>query len=428
MDSRKDDIMAASEKDPSHKPAICLDIKKIRRDFPIFSHPVNGAPLVYLDNAATTQKPKAVIDAIARFYTRECSSIHRGAYYLSERATASYETSREKVRNFINAHSIQEIVFVRGATEGINLVAHSYGRTHLEPDDEILISAMEHHSNIVPWQMLCNEKHARLRIVPVSPAGDIAVQQYTQMLGPKTRLVALTHVSNVLGTINPVRELIRLAHDRGIPVLLDGAQSVAHMRIDVQALDCDFFVFSGHKMYGPCGVGVLYGKEDLLDAMPPYQSGGDMISSVTFEKTLYNRLPYKFEAGTPNVADGIGLGVAIDYVQSLGLDNISARELDLTSYATRALQTLDELRIIGTAREKTSVLSFMLKGIHPHDIGTILDHEGIAIRAGHHCAQPLMDFFGIPSTARVSLGLYNTREDIEKLMLGLKKVLQVFRQ
>jgi cysteine desulfurase/selenocysteine lyase len=410
-----------------NQPLSSYDAQKVRQDFPIFRDPVNGKSLIYLDNAATTQKPQAVIDAISRFYTRECSSIHRGAHYLSGRATESYEASRSKVQRFINAASLQEIVFVRGATEAINLVANSYGRQNLGPGDEILISAMEHHSNIVPWQMLCDEKGAHLRVVPISSAGEFDFEQYMQMLSPKTRFLAVTHVSNVLGTINPVREIIRSAHTRNIPVLVDGAQSVPHLQIDVQALDCDFLVFSGHKIYGPTGIGVLYGKERLLDAMPPYQSGGDMISSVTFEKTLYNRLPYKFEAGTPNVAGGIGLGTAIDYLQSQGLNNIFTYELDLTAYATRALQNLDELRLIGTAREKTSVLSFTINKIHPHDIGTILDNEGIAIRAGHQCAQPLMDFFKIPAAARVSLGLYNTREDVDALMLGLKKVAEVFR-
>jgi cysteine desulfurase/selenocysteine lyase len=405
---------------------ISYDANKIREDFPIFRKPVNGRSLIYLDNAATTQKPQTVIDALAHFYTQECANIHRGVHYLSERATESYEASRSKVRRFVNAASIQEIVFVRGATEGINLVAQTYGRTHVGPGDEILISAMEHHSNIVPWQLLCQEKGARLRVVPINPTGEFVFEQYARLLGPKTRLVAVTSVSNALGTVNPVREIIRLAHARNVPVLVDGAQAVQHMPIDVQALDCDFFVFSGHKMYGPTGIGILYGKESLLDAMPPYQGGGDMISSVTFEKTLYNKLPYKFEAGTPNVAGGIGLGAAVDYLESIGMNNISVHEQELLTYGTNALWTLDYLRIIGTAKEKASVLSFVLEGIHPHDIGTILDKEGIAIRTGHHCAQPVMDFFGIPATARASLGLYNTQEDIEALISGLRKVKEVF--
>ncbi len=414
------------EKNPARSHAF-YDVQKIRADFPIFREKVNGRPLVYLDNAATAQKPQVVLDSLMRFYTQECANIHRGVHYLSERATVSYETSREKVRRFLNAASLQEIVFVRGTTEGINLVAQTFGRTRVRSGDEILISAMEHHSNIVPWQLLCEEKGAHLRVVPISSAGELLFERYDRLLSPKTRLVAVTYVSNALGTINPVREIIRLAHERNVPVLVDGAQAVPHLPVDVQALDCDFFIFSGHKMYGPTGIGILYGKERLLDVMPPYQGGGDMISSVTFEKTLFNRLPYKFEAGTPNVAGGIGLGAAVDYLQSIGLNNIAAHEQELTEYGTKALLALDEVRIIGTAKEKASVLSFVLEGIHPHDIGTILDKEGIAIRTGHHCAQPVMDFFKIPATARASLGLYNTREDIEALLLGLRNVREVFR-
>ncbi|MGD0099067.1 MAG: cysteine desulfurase [Acidobacteriota bacterium] len=403
------------------------DAQKMREDFPIFRQLVNGKPLVYLDNAATTQKPQPVLDALTRFYTKECANIHRGVHFLSERATASYETSREKVRHFINAASVQEIVFLRGTTEAINLVAQTYGKTHVGAGDEVLISAMEHHSNIVPWQMLCDEKDARLRIVPITLTGEFVFEQYKKLLGPRTRLVAVTSVSNSLGTINPIREIVRLAHEHNVPVLVDGAQAIQHMPVDVQALDCDFFAFSGHKMYGPTGIGVLYGKERLLEAMPPYQGGGDMISSVTFEKTLYNRLPYKFEAGTPNVAGGIGLGVAIDYLESIGMGRITMNEQDLIAYGTRLLEAIEDLRIIGTAKNKASVLSFVLNGIHPHDIGTILDKEGIAIRTGHHCAQPVMEFFKIPATARASLGLYNTREDIEALLAGIRKVKEVFR-
>lgn len=403
------------------------DARKIREDFPIFRQLVNGKPLVYLDNAATTQKPQPVLDALTRFYTKECANIHRGVHFLSERATASYETGREKVRRFINAASVQEIVFLRGTTEAINLVAQTYGRTQVGAGDEVLISAMEHHSNIVPWQMLCDEKGARLRIVPINRTGEFVFEQYKKLLGPRTRLVAVTSVSNSLGTINPIREIVRLAHEHNVPVLVDGAQAIQHMPVDVQALDCDFFAFSGHKMYGPTGIGVLYGRERLLEAMPPYQGGGDMISSVTFEKTLYNRLPYKFEAGTPNVAGGIGLGATIDYLESIGMDRIAMNEQDLIAYGTRLLEALEDLRIIGTAKNKASVLSFVLDGIHPHDIGTILDKEGIAIRTGHHCAQPVMEFFKIPATARASLGLYNTREDIEALLAGLRKVKEVFR-
>jgi cysteine desulfurase/selenocysteine lyase len=403
------------------------DVKKIREAFPILSRPVNGKSLIYLDNAATTQKPQTVLDALMRFYTQECANIHRGVHALSERATQSYETSREKVRHFINANSIHEIIFVRGTTEAINLVAQTYGRTHVGPGDEILISAMEHHSNIVPWQILSEEKGARLRIVPITLSGEFITEHYEQLLGPRTRLVAVTGVSNALGTVNPIREIIRLAHEHNVPVLVDGAQAVQHSSVDVQALDCDFFAFSGHKLYGPTGIGVLYGKERLLDAMPPYQGGGDMIRSVTFEKTLYNKLPYKFEAGTPNVAGGLGLGAAIDYVESIGLENIHTHEQALLAYGTQALQALDGLQIIGTAKEKSGVISFVLKGIHPHDIGTILDKEGIAIRTGHLCAQPVIEFFNIPASARASLGMYNTHEDFEALVAGLRKVQEVFR-
>jgi cysteine desulfurase/selenocysteine lyase len=369
-----------------------------------------------------------VIDAITEFYSRRCANIYRGIHYLSERATEAFEESRDKVSRFINAASSREIVFVRGATEAINLVAQTYGRTTVRPDDEILISTMEHHSNIVPWQMLCEEKRARLRVVPVSTTGEFVFEEYAKLLSPKTRLVAVTYVSNALGTINPVREIVRMAHERSIPVLVDGAQAIPHMAVDVRALDCDFFAFSGHKMYGPTGIGVLYGKERLLEAMPPYQGGGDMIRSVTLEKTLYNELPYKYEAGTPDVAGVIGLGAAIDYLLYLGMENISAHEQGLTTYLTKSLQTLDRLRIIGTAKQKASVISFVLEGVHPHDIGTILDKaDGIAIRTGHHCAQPVMDFFKTPATARVSLGLYNTQEEIEALIRALRKLKEVFR-
>jgi len=419
-------MSTTSLKLPSGSPR-AYDMQRIREDFPIFKQQVNGKSLTYLDNAATAQKPQAVIDAVIRFYTQECANIHRGVHYLSERATESYEISREKVRRFIHAASVQEIVFVRGTTEAINLVAQTYGRSHVGPGDEILISGMEHHSNIVPWQILCEEKGARLRVVPINSSGEFIYEEYARLLGPRTRLVAVTSVSNSLGTVNPVGDIIRLAHERNVPVLIDGAQAVPHMAVDVQALDCDFFAFSGHKMYGPTGVGVLYGKERLLEAMPPYQGGGDMISSVTFAKTLYNRLPYKFEAGTPNVAGGIGLGAAVDYLESIGMGNISIHEHELMTCGTRALGSMTELRIIGTAKEKAGVISFVLAGIHPHDIGTILDKEGIAIRTGHHCAQPVMEFFNIPATARASLGLYNAREDIEALVCGLRKVIEVFR-
>jgi cysteine desulfurase/selenocysteine lyase len=420
-------MMTNAENVNAAGPVVPYDMGKVRRDFPIFRELVNGKPLIYLDNAATTQKPQAVLDAIFRFYTRECSSVHRSVYFLSEQATESFEDSRRKICRFINAASPREIVFVRGATEAINLVSQTYGRVHVGPGDEIMISAMEHHSDIVPWQILCEEKGARLRVVPTTPVGELDIDQFEKLLRPETRLVAVTHVSNALGTINPLKKIIRLAHQQNVPVLVDGAQSVPHMPVDVQALDCDFFAFSGHKMYGPTGIGILYGKERLLDAMPPYQGGGDMIRSVTFEKTIYSGLPYKFEAGTPNVAGVIGLGAAVDYLQSLGMENIFAYEHGLLAYGTQALEHVSQLRIIGKAEEKAGVISFVLDSVHPHDVGTILDTYGIAIRTGHHCAQPVMDFFKIPATARISFGAYNTRDDIDALLDGLLKVKEVFR-
>jgi cysteine desulfurase/selenocysteine lyase len=398
----------------------------VREDFPALHQRVQGKPLIYLDNAATTQKPRPVLEALRRFYEQDCSNVHRGVHTLSQRATEAYERARETVRRFLNARSEEEIIFVRGTTEAINLVAHSFGRARVRAGDEILISAMEHHSNIVPWQILCEETGARLRVAPINDEGELILDEFERLLTARTRLVAITHLSNALGTIPPVREVIQLAHARGIPVLLDGAQAVAHLKVDVQELDCDFYAFSGHKLYGPTGIGVLYGKAEWLEAMPPYQGGGDMISSVTFEKTTYNRLPYKFEAGTPHIAGAIGLGAAIEYVTALGLDAIAAHERDLLIYATEALSGIPGLRLIGTAREKASILSFTLEGIHPHDIGTILDHEGIAIRAGHHCAQPVMERFGVPATARVSFALYNTREEVDALVTALQKVREVF--
>ncbi len=403
-----------------------FDVERVRRDFPILAQNVHGKPLVYLDNAATTQKPSSVLDSLMRFYQTECSNIHRGVHHLSEVATQDYEAAREKVRHFINARNCGEILFVRSATEGINLVAQTFGRTRVNAGDEVVISAMEHHSNIVPWQMLCEEKGAKLRIIPMNEAGELLLPEFEKMLGSRTRLIALAHVSNALGTVNPVDHIIKAAHGRGIPVLLDGAQSIQHLPVDVRGLDCDFYAFSGHKIYGPTGVGVLYGKSELLEAMPPYQGGGDMISSVTFEKTIYNKLPYKFEAGTPNIAGAIGLGAAIDYVAGLGLDRIAAYEHDLLAYATESVERLDGVRVIGTAGNKASVLSFTLEGVHPHDIGTILDQEGIAIRTGHHCAQPVMEFFQIPATARASLAFYNTRDEIDALAAGIRKVKEVF--
>ncbi|HTY61585.1 MAG TPA: cysteine desulfurase [Acidobacteriota bacterium] len=403
-----------------------FDPGRVRLDFPIFRELVNGKPLIYLDNAATTQKPQAVLDAISDYYTHRCSSVHRGVYFLSEQATASFEDARRIICTFINAASPREIVFVRGATEAINLVSQTYGRTHIGTGDEILISALEHHSDIVPWQILCQEKGAKLRVVPVTPAGEFDFDQYQMLLGPKTRLVAVTHVSNALGTVNPVEKIIRLAHQQNTPVLVDGAQSIPHMSVDVQSLDCDFLAFSGHKMYGPTGIGVLYGKERLLDDMPPYHGGGDMIRSVTFEKTVYAELPYKFEAGTPNVAGAIGLGAAVEYVRSIGMQNIFSHEQALLAYGALALEKVDRLRIIGKAKEKAGVISFVLDSVHPHDIGTILDAQGIAIRTGTLCAQPVMDFFKIPATARISFGVYNTRDDIDALLEGLLRVKEVF--
>jgi cysteine desulfurase / selenocysteine lyase len=403
-----------------------FDVEKVRRDFPILQCKVNGKPLVYLDNAATSQKPQIVIDALVNYYETENANIHRGVHYLSQRATEDYEKARHAIQSYLNASAAHEIIFVRGATEGINLVAQTYGRRHVGPGDEVLITAMEHHSNIVPWQILCEEKGAKLRVAPIDDEGALVVDAFEKLLTPRTQIVAIAHVSNALGTIVPVRRIVEMAHAQNIPVLIDGAQAVQHIPVDVQALDCDFYVFSGHKIYGPTGIGALYGKSALLDAMPPYQGGGDMISSVTFEKTLYNKLPHKFEAGTPNISGAIGLGRALEYVNSIGVEEIAAHEADVLKYATETLSEIPDLRLIGTAKEKASVLSFVLDCIHPHDIGTILDQEGIAIRTGHHCAQPVMLRFNIPATARASLALYNTREEIDALRRGIEKVREVF--
>ncbi len=408
------------------KAVTTFDVDQIRRDFPILGETVHGKPLVYLDNAATAQKPRAVIDAISGFYETSNSNVHRGLHQLSERATAAYEGSRAKLRRFLNAADDREIIFVRGTTEAINLVAGSYGRTHVGEGDEVVITAMEHHSNIVPWQLLCDEKKARLRVVPVNDAGEVDMEAFESIVGPRTRFVSVVHMSNALGTINPVRRIADLAHRHGAPVLLDGAQSAPHLKVDVQELDCDFFTLSGHKLYGPTGIGVLYGRAELLDKMPPYQGGGDMIRSVTFEKTLFNRIPYKFEAGTPNIAGAIGLGVAVDYVQGLDAAARGEYERDLLAYATDAIASVPKVRIIGTAREKASIISFVLEDVHPHDVGSILDHEGIAIRAGHHCTQPLMERFGVPATARASMTFYNTRQEVDALVDGISKVFKVF--
>jgi cysteine desulfurase/selenocysteine lyase len=398
----------------------------VRKDFPILRQQVHGKPLVYLDNAATTQKPQAVIDRLTRYYAEENANIHRGVHALSERATGMYEDARETVRRFVNARHAREIVFVRGATEAINLVAATWGRAHVGAGDEIVISEMEHHSNIVPWQMLCEEKGARLRVIPITDEGELRLDELEPLLGERTRLVAIPHVSNALGTINPVGAIVGSAHARGIPVLVDGAQAVAHMPVDVQAIGCDFYVFSGHKMCGPTGIGVLYGRADRLEAMPPYQGGGDMIRSVSFARTTYNAVPQKFEAGTPNIAGAIGLAAAVEYLTSLGLDRVAAHEASLLEYGTAALATIPGLRLTGTARDKAGILAFLLEGAHPHDIGTILDREGVAIRAGHHCCQPLMARLGVPATARASLGLYNTRDDVDALVRALQAVREVF--
>lgn len=410
------------------KPAATdLDVARVRADFPILRQLVRGKPLVYLDNAATTQKPLAVIEALDHYYRFDNANIHRGVHTLSERATAAYEGARETVRRFIGARSTREIVFVRGATEAINLVAQTWGRANVKAGDEILLSEMEHHSNIVPWQMLCQQVGATIKIIPINDAGELQLDKLDALLTARTRLVGITHCSNALGTINPVREIIEKVHAAGAVVLVDGAQAVAHMPVDVQALDCDFYVFSSHKLYGPTGTGVLYGKESLLEAMPPWHGGGEMIKYVTFEKTIYNDLPAKFEAGTPHIAGGIGLGAAIDYVTQLGFDAIGAHEHDLLTYATQRTTEISELRIIGTARAKSGILSFDLGRIHPHDIGTMLDHQGIAIRTGHHCAMPVMQHYCVPATARASFALYNTRADVDALVVGIRKVIEAFR-
>ena len=405
---------------------LTLDVTAVRGDFPMLQCRIHGKPLVYLDNAATTQKPRMVIDRVARYYAEENANIHRGVHTLSARATGAYESARETVRRFLNAAAPTEIIFVRGATEAINLVAQTYGRMHVGPGDEIVISEMEHHSNIVPWQILCEEKGARLQVLPITETGELQMDGFEQLLSDRTRIVAVTHVSNALGTMNPVAEIARRAHARGIPVLVDGAQAVAHMAVNVQALDCDFYVFSGHKVFGPTGIGVLYGRERLLEAMPPYQGGGDMISSVTFERTRYNVLPYKFEAGTPHVAGAFGLAAAIDYLTALGLDRVSAHEHELLVYGTDVLSQVPGLRFTGTARDKVGILAFLLDGVHPHDAGTVLDRAGVAIRAGHHCCQPLMARLGVPATARASLALYNTREEIDALAGALQGVRELF--
>ena len=404
-----------------------FNVEEVRADFPILQQRIHGKPLVYLDSAATSQKPQVVIDAVVKFYSQDNANVHRGVHQLSERATADYEAARAKVQRFINAAKCREIVFVRGTTEGINLVAQSFGRPRLQQGDQIVISALEHHSNIVPWQMLCEQQGAQLRVAPVNPQGEVLLPELEQLLTPRTRLLAISHISNALGTVNPVRKIVELAHRRGIPVLIDGAQAVPHLPVDVQSLDCDFYVFSGHKMFGPTGIGVLYGKEKWLEQMPPYQGGGDMILSVTFEKTVFNALPYKFEAGTPNVEAAIGLGAAIDYLEGLDVEGRIAHERELLAYGTSALSRFPGIRLIGTAAEKSSVLSFVMDDVHPHDVGTVLDREGIAVRTGHHCAQPVLRQLGVDATVRASLAFYNTQQELDALIRGLQKVREIFQ-
>ena len=403
-----------------------FDLPAVREQFPILASTVHGKPLVYLDNAATTQKPRSVIESVDQYYRAQNANVHRGVHYLSEVATFEYEKSRGKIKNFINAADNKEIIFTKGTTDSINLVAQSFGRAFISSGDEVVISAMEHHSNIVPWQMMCEERGAKLLVIPMNDSGELLIDEFDRLLSPKTKLVSVVFISNSLGTINPISTIIARAHQRGVPVMIDGAQAVAHINVDVRALDCDFFAFSGHKLFAPTGVGILYGKMEWLERMQPYQGGGDMIRSVTFEKTTYNDLPYKFEAGTPNISGGIGLGAAIDFVQHIGLDAIAVHEQDLLEYGTNQLMQIEGLTMIGTARQKASVMSFTLDKAHPHDIGTILDREGIAIRTGHHCTQPVMQRFGIPATARASVSLYNTREEIDILVRGIKKVREIF--
>lgn len=402
-----------------------FDIEKIRADFPILGREVNGRPLVYFDNGATTQKPKQVIEAITRYYADMNSNVHRGVHYLSQISTDAFEVTRRKVQAFINAEHEHEIIITKGTTEAINIVASCYGRAFINAGDEVIISAMEHHSNIVPWQMLCDEKGCKLRIIPMDDRGELDLEAYKSLFSERTKLVSFTYVSNALGTINPAKEMIDIAHEHDVPVLIDGAQAIQHLAIDVQALDVDFFAFSGHKMYGPTGVGVLYGKEELLNKMPPYQGGGDMIKDVTFEKTTYNELPFKFEAGTPNIEAGICLGDAIDYIEGIGLDAIKAYEDELLDYATSRLSEIDGIRFIGTAKQKSSVISFVVDDVHPYDIGVILDKLGVAVRTGHHCAQPVMNAFDIPGTVRVSLAMYNTKEEVDILIDGLHRALNM---
>jgi cysteine desulfurase/selenocysteine lyase len=403
-----------------------FDVAKVRADFPILQQEVRGRPLVYLDSAASAQKPQAVIDAISHFYKHDNANVHRGVHFLSERSTAAFEGAREKVARFLHARDAKEIVFVRGTTEAINLVVQTFGRKNVGAGDEVLITALEHHANIVPWQMLCEQQGARLKYIPVDEKGDLVLDKLDELLTPRTRILALTHVSNALGTVVPVKELIRRAHAKGIPVLVDGAQAVTHFPVDVVDLDCDFYAFSGHKLFGPMGIGALYGKKERLESMPPYQGGGDMILSVTMEKTIYNKVPHRFEAGTPDVAGAVGLAAAIDYLQRVSMDAVAAHDRELLAYAEQALARVPGVRLLGQARERSGLVSFVMEDVHPHDIGTVLDREGVAVRAGHHCAQPLMQCFGVAATVRASLALYSTREDVDALVRGLHKVREMF--
>jgi len=403
-----------------------LDIERLRSDFPILKLQVKGKPLVYLDNAASSQMPRQVLDRWVRYQTTEHSNIHRAVHYLSEKATAEYEVARKKVQAFINAKEDREVIFTSGTTEAINLVAHGYGRKFIGRDDEIVLTTLEHHSNIVPWQMVAEEKGAKIRVVPINDRGELIVEDYLKLLGPRTKIVCVGHVSNALGTVNPVREMIEAAHAKGIPVLLDGAQAAPHLQVDVQALDCDFYAFSGHKMFGPTGIGILYGKAEWLEKMQPYKGSGDMILSVTFEKTTYAPIPAKFEAGTPPIAAAITLGAAVDYIHSIGLSRIHSRETELLDYATDRVNRLPGVRIIGTAEKKAAVLSFVVDGVHPHDVGTLLNEEGVAVRTGHHCTQPVMQRFGIPATSRASFAFYNTHAEVDVLVAGIQKVQKVF--
>jgi len=413
-------------REPRPSAAVAIDVDAVRRDFPILSRQVHGRPLVYLDNAASSQKPRAVIEAERCLYEEYYANVHRGVHSLSQQSTDAYEAARAKVQAFLNAASTREIIFTRGTTEAINLVASTFGRTKIQAGDEVLVSGLEHHSNIVPWQMVCEEKGARLRSVPIDDDGEVILEELERRLTPRTRILGMAHVSNALGTINPVKRIVEMAHARGVPVLLDGAQAAPHAAVDVQAIGCDFYAFSGHKIYGPSGIGILYGKTSLLEEMPPYQGGGDMILSVSFEKTTYNELPYKFEAGTPNIAGVVGLGAALDWVSGIGLDRIAAHEHELLEYATPRLLEIPGLRIIGTAREKAAVLSFVVEGVHPHDMGTVLDYDGVAVRTGHHCAQPVMERFGVPATTRASLAVYNTKREIDVLVAGIERAREMF--